>query len=156
MIYDRTAQDVEQAQEIFETKVKNFVALTEDEKTALERGRVTVDTLNRIEQKQAEIATMLKQWHYLKQDIANKTWSSGVFRQEDLKRLADNTKILRDCFYVMSANIANPAARFYYTEFNNMEKILWETSQLIKFTESSFKHCGSFNSNQIKLPLKGA
>lgn len=155
MIYNRTAEDIAQAQEIFETKVKKFVALTEAEKTALERGRVTADALNRIEQKQAEIGQILNNWHYLDTAIANKRWSTEVFRQEDLKRLADNTAILREAFFLIN-DVQLPEARFFYEEFNKMEQILFELGELISNTKKSFKTSGTFSANQNILTLKGA
>ena len=155
MIYDRTIQDVAQAKEIFETKVKNFVALTTAEKTTLERGRVTVNTLNRIEQKQAEMAQKLKNYGYFDGDIINKSWSNEVFFNEDLKRLAQNTATLREAFYIISSDMKNPEARFFYEDFNTMERFLAEIEALIENMEKSFKRSGAVSANQTILPLKG-
>ena len=55
MIYNRTENDIETARNLIETKVKNFAELTEDDVAKIERGTFTVNTLNRIEQKQAEL-----------------------------------------------------------------------------------------------------
>lgn len=156
MIYDRVIEDVTQAQALFENKVKKFIPLTDAEKTTLERGRVTVNTLNRIEQKQAEIGQILKDWKYLKEDITNKQWSNEVFFREDLQRLTDNTAKLRDAFYVLSKDLPNPEARYYFEEFNIMERFLFEIEELIKEAKSNFKRSGAISANQkITLPLKG-
>ena len=64
MIYNRTENDIETARNLIETKVKNFEELTEDEVAKIERGTFTVNTLNRIEQKQAELKTLFNDIGY--------------------------------------------------------------------------------------------
>lgn len=155
MIYDRTIEDVTQAQALFENKVKKFFPLTDTEKNTLERGRVTVDTLNRIENKQAEIGQILNKWHYLKEPIINKQWSNEVFFREDLQRLTENTAKLREAFYVLNKDMPSPEARYFFEEFNTMEKLLAEISFLIFATKQSFKRSGTVYANQSTLPLKG-
>lgn len=153
MIFDRTKEDVETAEQIFNEKVKNFIPLSEEEANQMERGRLTANTLNRIELKQAEIKYWLKELQYLKKDLINKQWNDGFFFKEDLQRLVDNTKELRAAFYVSDRSIENPVAIFRYDEFNKIEKILFELSENIDNAKFSFKLSGTFNSNQSVLPL---
>ena len=55
MIFDRTQNDVDTAILLRDTKVKNFETLTESEIATLEKGMLTINTLNRIETKQRRI-----------------------------------------------------------------------------------------------------
>ena len=153
MIFDRTKEDVETAEQIFNEKVKNFIPLSEEEESQMERGRLTTSTLNRIELKQAEIKYWLKELQYLKKDLINKQWNDGFFFKEDLQRLVENTKELRAAFYVSDNSTENPVAIFRYDEFNKIEKILFELAENIDNAKFSFKLCGTFNSNQSVLPL---
>lgn len=155
MIYDRTLEDVANAKTIFAEKVTMSIPLTDAEKDIMERGMVTADTLNRIEQKQAEIGQILNKWHYLKEPIINKQWSNEVFFREDLQRLTENTAKLREAFYVLSEELPNPEAWYYFEEFNTMEKLLAEISFLVFATKQSFKRSGAAYANQSILPLKG-
>ena len=50
MIFDRTQEDIEKAYEL-RSKLQNGDSLTESEMTLLERGTLTINTLNRIEEK---------------------------------------------------------------------------------------------------------
>ena len=65
MIYNRTATDVSLAKRLRAEKVQKFIELTDDEVQTLERGTITINTLNRIEDKQAEIKAMLDDMGYL-------------------------------------------------------------------------------------------
>lgn len=157
MIYDRTQQDVDNAQAIFETKVKAFIELTDEEKNIMERGRVTTNTLNRIEEAQNAIGEMLVTMGYLKIPIVNKSWrSADVFFAEDLQRIVDNTKALRRSFFVLSQNLKDPIPAFDYTNFNIIERLLYEMDELIEIVKSNYKRAGAYKAGQrIHLPLKG-
>lgn len=156
MIYDRTQSDITQAEKIYKEKVLTFSVLSDEEKTILERGRFTTESINRIVEKQKEVSAILSKWHYLKEELENKdNWTSQVFFEEDLRRLVKNNNTLRECFYVVSKNLRNPEPLFHYEEINILEKILVELSELIELTEKSFKRCGTFSADQITLPLKG-
>lgn len=155
MIYNRTQEDVEQAEQIFTTKVLKLMTLNDEEKQVLARGRVTKETLNRIESKQAEIAEILKKWHYLGDAITNKEWNTQVFFDEDLTRICENNKKLRNAFYIISQEMRNAVPMFHFEEFNIVEKILAELDLLISATRKSFKRSGTFAAEQATLPLKG-
>ena len=52
MIFDRTQNDVDTAIRLRREKVQTFQELTESEIVILEKGTLTINTLNRIESKQ--------------------------------------------------------------------------------------------------------
>ena len=64
MIFDRTAADVEEAIRIRKEKVQKMQDLTEEEINILERGTLTINTLNRIEEKQEELKNLFEQDFY--------------------------------------------------------------------------------------------
>lgn len=155
MIFDRTANDVFEAERIFNEKVKAFFTLSEEEKSILEKGRVTAETLNRIENKQAEIGEILVQWEYLTEGLIHKTWGTEVFTQGDLLRIVNNLLTLRDSFYVISSDLAEPRPRFHFEDFNIIEKTLAEIEELVSSAKKSFLRSGAVRSAQRPLPLKG-
>ena len=61
MIFDRTQNDVDAAISLRNKKVKGFESLTSEEINTLERGTITINTLNRIENKQMELANLFSQ-----------------------------------------------------------------------------------------------
>ena len=71
MIFDRTQEDVDTAVRLRNEKVKEFKNLTNEEINTLERGTITINTLNRIENKQTEIAELFSRLS-IKTDIKNK------------------------------------------------------------------------------------
>ena len=74
MIFDRTQNDVDTAILLRNTKVKKFETLTESEIATLEKGTLTINTLNRIEAKQEE----LKNRTYTYRGIANREFSLSL------------------------------------------------------------------------------
>ena len=54
MIFDRTQNDVDTAILLRDTKIKKFETLTESEIATLEKGMLTINTLNRIEDRQEQ------------------------------------------------------------------------------------------------------
>ena len=94
MITDRTLQDVENAILIRNKKVKTFQSLTEEDINVLEKGLVTIVTLNRVEQKQAELKNLLNSIGYWNTPIINKEWSyEQIFDDKELERLFNNNEI---------------------------------------------------------------
>ena len=77
MIYNRTLKDVENAREIIETKVKKFLELTEEEISILNIGYVSLDTINRIENKQAILKDILNSMGYYNIPIENNEWNTA-------------------------------------------------------------------------------
>lgn len=145
MITDRTQLDVNKSKSIIEQKVKKFIELTNDDKNTLERGTVTINTINRIENKQAEIMQTLNDMGYYV-SIINKSWSLGdAFKQADLERIAANNIALRSAFYAFKDSPVNAIAKYHYSEFNRLEKILIDIFNNIEYTISRYRRCGNFN-----------
>jgi galactose-1-phosphate uridylyltransferase len=146
VIYDRTASDVASAKKMRLEKVQKFIDLTDEEVETLERGLLTINTLNRIENKQAEIKAMLDNMGYFNTPVINKTWTvNDIFTADDLQRIVDNNTALRAAFYAMNDSPKNAIAKYYYEEFNSLEKILFDISSNIEYTVSKYRRCGTFN-----------
>jgi uncharacterized protein YdeI (YjbR/CyaY-like superfamily) len=146
MIYNRTATDVSLAKRLRAEKVQKFIELTDDEVQTLERGTITINTLNRIEDKQAEIKAMLDDMGYLNTPVINKTWTlNDIFTADDFQRIIDNNIALRAAFYALRDSPKNAIAKYYYEEFNALEKILFDISCNIEYAVSKYRRCGTFN-----------
>lgn len=146
MITDRTQFDVKKAKSIIEEKVKKFIELTSAEEKTLERGTVTINTINRIEDKQAEIQKILNDMGYWNVSIFNKKWNFGdVFRQSDLDRIVENNSMLRSAFYALKDSPVNAIGKYHYSEFNSLERILLDIFTNIEYTINRYRRCGNFN-----------
>lgn len=145
MIYDRTAADVELAKSIRSNKVQNSISLTDEDVTALERGTLTINTLNRIEEKQAELKTLINNEGYYNINISNKFWSyNDIFAAEDLKRIINNDNILKNAFFVYLSTPQTPNAKYDYEVLNAIEEILYDLDVMINDVKSNYKECGAF------------
>ena len=144
MIFDRTADDVENAKKIISEKVQKFETLTAEETETLERGTVTIYTLNRVENKQQELYQALNGMGYYNNLVETKTWTySQVFDEDDLKRIVNNNVKLRKSFYALSTSPRNAIAKYRFDEFNALEKVLNDVSENIEFTVNNYVECGS-------------
>ena len=145
MIYDRTKEDIISAINIFNSKFIKGIDLTEEDVYALERGMVTSETLNRIEEKQEEISISLKNMSYSGADIINKKWGDlDFFYKEDLERIVENVAKLRKAFFVLSSTPQNPRPEYNYREFNLIERVLHDIGQMIEYAEQNYKICGEY------------
>lgn len=144
MIYDRTYQDVLDAKNIIETKVKTFAELTAADVAKLERGTVTVNTLNRIEAKQAELMSLLNGAGYYDCDIENATWTvSDIFDLENFQRLLSNAQKLINAYYVYDDTPSVPSAAYMYTVFNALEKILTDIETIYTEMTNDLPQCNA-------------
>lgn len=148
MITDRTQKDIDEATAIRENKIKNFIELDDSDVQILERGFMTVNTVNRIEQKQAELRSLFNAMGYWNTDITNKTWQSddvtSVFYKEDFQRIIDNENILRNAFFVYKSTPDTPNISFHYEDINSLEKILVDLDVMINDVKSNYKECGNY------------
>lgn len=146
MIYDRTKNDVEEAKKIRDEYVKKFKNLTEKQINQLERGFLTHNTLNRIENKQSEIETILDSYCYFAGGIINKTWEIGdIFLQSDFERLLNNLKMLVNAFFVYANTPIVPSSRYIrYSTINDIEKILVDLEDMTKEIKTYYRECGNF------------
>lgn len=146
MIYDRTLTDVKNAIKIREEKIKNLLPLEADEVEILQKGLVTVDTINRIEKKEAELKSLINGIGYYNTNFINKEWNVGdFFKSEDLERIFNNAIILKNAFFTFYNTPKNANARYFFVEFNNLEKILVDIGFMIPIVKLFYNQCGTFN-----------
>lgn len=146
MITDRTQTDIENAKLIRENYVKQFKTLTSEQITTLERGTVTINTLNRIESKQDELKNLFNDMGYWNTDITSKLdWSGGdVFIESDFQRIIDNENILRNAFFAKTDTPETPPISFHYENINSLEKILVDLDVMINDVKSNYRECGAY------------
>jgi hypothetical protein len=146
MIFDRTKQDVDNAIRVRAEKVQGGLELTEEDVEILERGTMTINTLNRIEQKQSELKDLFNSMGYWNTPLESKIWNENqIFNIDDFQRLIDNTNILREAFFIFSNTPRTPVAKYYYENINNLENILSDLDLMITDIKSRYKICGTFN-----------
>ena len=149
MIFDRTQNDVDTAILLRDTKVKKFETLTESEIATLERGTLTINTLNRIETKQEELKNLFNDMGYWSTPITNKTWGENdIFNVDEFQRMLDNTNILRQAFFVYKETPNTPPISYYWDDINSIEKILYDLDVMINDVKSNYRECGTFESGE--------
>ena len=149
MIFDRTQNDVDTAILLRNTKVKKFETLTEIEIATLEKGMLTINTLNRIENKQDELKNLFNEMGYWNTPITNKTWGENdIFNADEFKRIIDNTNVLRNAFFVYKATPNTPPISYHYNDINALEKILNDLDVMINDVKSNYRECGTFESGE--------
>lgn len=149
MIFDRTQSDVDNAIKIRDEKIKNFAPLTDADITTLERGMMTINTLNRIEEKQNELKNILNGLGYWNTPITTRTWDMyDVYDVDNHRRILNNLDVLRDGYYVYSNTPPTPAVSYHYTDINALEKILYDIEQMAEDMTSNYRYCGSLESGE--------
>lgn len=149
MITNRTQYDVDTAILIRNTKVKKFETLTESDIATLERGMMTINTLNRIEAKQEELKTLLNGMGYWNTSITNKAWTeTEIFDADEFQRIIDNTNVLRDAFFGYKDTPSTPSISYHYKDINALEKILYDLDVMINDVKSHYRECGTFESGE--------
>ena len=144
LIYNRTESDVEKAKRIRTEKVQTFAELTPEDIEILERGTLTINTLNRIEQKQEELKNLFEEDFYFVDEIANKHWDyTDYFKQSDFDRILLNLERLVKAYltYTSTPNIPDGNYRKYQT-INDAEKILFDLDLMISDIKSHYRECG--------------
>ena len=150
MIFDRTQNDVDTAILIRNTKVKKFEALTESDINYLERGTITINTLNRIENKQEELKNLFNDMGYWNTSITNKVWNENdIFNVDDFQRILDNTNVLRQAFFVYKDTPNTPPISYYWDDINALEKILYDLDVMINDVKSNYRYCGEFECGEL-------
>ena len=140
MIFDRTIEDVNNAIKIRAEKVQNGVELSQEDIQTLERGTITLNTLNRIEEKQDALKSELNGIGYWNTPILNKHWTKNdIFDETDLQRIFNNLEILKKSFFVYSTTPSTPTAKYYFENINAAEKILSDIELMISDVESHYK-----------------
>lgn len=145
MIYTRTASDVSEAKKIIKEKVQKNIALTDAEIETLERGTITVNTLNRIETKQQELVHTLNSMGYYGRRVINKAWSyQGIFDESEFVRITSNNSNIRAMFYPLENTPANAIPKYNYQELNRLEKILQDLYENALYAQNIYPICGTF------------
>lgn len=149
MIFDRVQNDVDTAILLRNTKVKNFEELTESEVATLEKGTITYNTLNRIENKQEELKNLFNDMGYWDTPITNKVWeATQIFNVDDFQRILDNTNVLRNAFFTYNNTPNTPPISYHYNDINALEKILYDLDVMINDVKSHYRECGTFESGE--------
>ena len=150
MIFDRTQNDVSAAISLRHDKVQKFQALTESEIAILEKGTMTINTLNRIENKQEELKNLFNDMGYWNTPITNKVWGENdIFNVDDFQRILDNTNVLRQAFFVYKNTPNTPPVSYHYNDINALEKILYDLDVMINDVKSRYKRCGTFRCGEL-------
>ena len=145
MIFDRTQNDVDTAIILRREKVQTFQELSENEVATLEKGTLTINTLNRIEAKQEDLKGILNDMGYWNTSITNKVWGENdIFNVVDVQRILDNTNVLRQAFFFYKDTPNTPPISYYWDDINALEKILYDLDVMINDVKSNYRECGSF------------
>jgi hypothetical protein len=146
MIYDRTAEDVAEAIRIRSEKVQKFLELTDEEIATLEKGTLTINTLNRIESKIQDLQERITKEAYFTPSVTVKSWSAEqIFvYNEEVTRILNNIDILREAFYVKKDTPKNPNLAINYSNINDIEKILHDIESVLEAMISLYRECGTF------------
>ena len=146
MIFDRTQNDVDTAILLRDTKVKKFETLTESEIATLEKGTLTINTLNRIENKQEELKNLFNEIGYWNTPISTRQWAyADIFEGTQFDRILNNLEILIKAFFIYknTPNVPDNNYRKYQT-INDVEKILYDLDVMINDVKSHYRECGTF------------
>ncbi len=150
MITDRTQIDIDEAKSICKNYVKKFKTLTTEQILTLERGTITINTLNRIENKQEELKNLFNDMGYWNTPIVNKVWGENdIFNVDDFQRIIDNTNVLREVFFVYKNTPNTPFVSYSYNDINALEKILYDFDVMINDVKSKYKRCGTFRCGEL-------
>lgn len=151
MIYDRTSNDVSRAISIRTNVLQKGISITDEEREALERGLLTVNTINRIEEKQTELKEYLINMGYLNTgNVVNKSWGdTDIFKENDLKRIIANNSILRSAFFVFASTPISAIAKYSYNEINKIERFLHDLEEMTKIIQERYKYCGTVQCGEV-------
>jgi len=143
MIFNRTAADVENAKSIRINKVQKGSELSAEDIVILEKGTMTINTLNRIETKQEELKNLFNDMGYWNTPITNKVWGENdIFNVDEFQRIIDNTNILRQAFFVYTNTPNTPPVSYYWQDINCLEKILYDLDVMISNVKANYRFCG--------------
>lgn len=144
MITDRTANDVSLAKTL-RAKLQSGQSLSDAETSIMERGTMTINTLNRIENKQVELKELLGNKGYYNTPIQNKTWEyTECFKENDFQRILNNLNVLRNAFFVYTDTPGTPLVSFRYENINALEKVLFDIETMLNDMIGRFRECGTF------------
>ena len=147
MIFNRTQSDVNEAITIRAEKIQKGIELTSDDVISLERGMLTFNTLNRIEEKQETLKNLINELGYWNTNISNNHWDkTKIFTESDFQRIINNTKILSDAFLTFSTTPKKINTSYHFDNINSIERILYDLDLMIDEVKSLYKECGNIES----------
>ena len=150
MIYDRTKTDVDAALSIRADYVQQGTELTAKQVEQLERGTITINTLNRIENKQKSLKSLFNDMGYWNTPTTNKEWQyTDIFDEVNFRRIIDNLNILRNAFFVFKNTPNTPPISYYWQDINSLEKILFDLDVMINDVKSRYRRCGTFRCGEV-------
>ena len=146
-------EDVNNAWALILEKVQPKLPLTEAERETLSRGTIGIDTLNRIEDKCAELVDIFAMLGYDEvEGVSCKVWThEDIFYSRELSRVLNNVNILRNAYFVYGYTPPTPQARYHYTAINAIEKILYDLEEITDKVSQSFIYCGTIHSGGVFL-----
>ena len=149
MIYNRTSSDVETAKTL-RGLLQAGNTLTSEQILALERGSCTINMLNRVEVKQAELAAILNGYAYTVY-IENKTdWqNTDIFTFQDHQRLLNNLDALKRAYYTYTTTPQTPIYMYDFQSANDIEKILVDIEAMIVDMQGRFRECNTFQCGEV-------
>lgn len=162
MIYDRTILDVSNAKKIISKfqSLADWSSITEAEINTLERGTYTRISLNRVEEKVAELCRSFRDIGYSFIDTETTTdWdNTKYFNKSQHKRFFSNIAYLYNLFPLPS-DTPNPPyfsssgeyvyGNITYALANDAEKILVDIEKLIDLLKKSWYYSGEIYSGEV-------
>ena len=150
MIFDRKKSDVDNSKTLILNKVQKNISLSNEEINTLEKGTLTINTLNRIENKQSELFSLLSDIGYYAPQIVTKTWTyDDLFTSDEFERIVKNTETLRNASLVYKSTPITPIADYYFENLNAIEKILYDIENMTSEIKSLFLECGTFQCGEV-------
>lgn len=144
MIFNRTQKDVDDAKAIINEKVKKNLELTEDDVAILEKGTITINTINRIEEKQATLKLLLDSQAYYTKPIINHIWDYDmIFDESHFKEIIQDTYVLRDAFFDYTSTPKDIFSEYTYQNINNIEQILFDINRMMNYVMANYLECGN-------------
>lgn len=156
-IFDRTESDVSQAKKLRANKVANGIELTDDEKELMERGFMTLTTLNRIEQGLVYAQNTLRESGYYvpKTDLVKWEFYAGnfstgysadkvIFKFSNFQAMLDKLKVIRDNFQFPDDTPQVPEQSYHWKTLNDIEQILHDVGVAKAELEANYRECGAY------------
>ena len=150
MIFNRTQDDVDASIDIIKN-TKNAEDLTLEQRQQLERGTLTINTLNRIENKQTELKKLFNSIGYYNVEVDNREWTyTDYFFPSDFERILINLESLKKAFFVYSTTPIVPDDNYRrYQTINAVEKNLYDLDVMINDIKSRYRQCGTFQCGEV-------
>jgi transcriptional regulator with XRE-family HTH domain len=150
MIFNRTQDDVDASIDIIKN-TRNAEDLTFEQRQQLERGTLTINTLNRIENKQTELKNLFNSIGYYNVEVDNREWTyTDYFFPSDFARILINLESLKKAFFVYSTTPIVPDDNYRrYQTINAVEKNLYDLDAMINDIKSRYRQCGTFQCGEV-------